>query len=300
MTTIVPSLIIGGASKSGTTALYYYLKQHPGACVSEKKELHFFSRPFLEAMTAGPGDKYILSEIPNSFEQYLSYYASANNRIAIDISPSYLFHYQSAMVLHELAPEAKVVFILRNPVDKAFSQYVHLLGAGRETLSFDAALAAEPGRKAKGYSDMWLYRESGLYADALEYFFSVVGRSNVKVFYYEELLASPDVVLKEICGMVGLDTTFQFSPVHDVNRSGQPRSALVANLLAPNPFTFLLRRIIPMRIGRVVRKWLKDRNTGDKPSLSASSRDELTRYYASDIARVESLVGRASGWRPAS
>lgn len=293
-----PKLIIGGTSKSGTTALYYYLRQHPDMCLSAKKELHFFSRHWLEQSAAGPGDRYVLAEIPEAFEEYLEYFSHCDeSKIAVDISPSYLFYYQSANEIKKQLSDAKLVFILRNPADKVFSQYMHLVGEGRETLSFSEALEAENERKSKGYSDMWLYRESGFYSDAIEYFQLVLGKTNVKVFYHEEFLRDPAFVLREICVFAGVDDGVEFSPVSGVNRSGIPKSAFIAKLIAPNPLTYLLRRMLPQGLGRVVRKILRDFNAGKKPVLSKELRLALMAEFSDDIRKLELLVGRSNSWK---
>ncbi|NTU74013.1 sulfotransferase [Candidatus Roizmanbacteria bacterium] len=297
MSNIKPRLIVGGASKSGTTALFYYLRQHPDICLSAKKELHFFSRICLEQTSRGPGDRYVLAEIPNTFDEYMSFFNHCNGgKIAIDISPSYLYHYESADMIKTHLGEVKIVFILRNPVEKAFSQYMHLVGEGREKLGFEDALAKEDEREVARYSDMWLYKRSGFFADAIDHFFKVFGRDNVKVVFFEEFLSDPQGILHEICLFSGIDGEFRFEPVYDVNRSGHPKSALLAKLIAPNSLTYFLRRIIPQGIGRIGRKLIKDWNVADKPKLSDDIRSLLLTSYIDDIRRLELTLGRKSGW----
>lgn len=293
----VPRLIVGGASKSGTTALYYYLRQHPELCLPHKKELHYFSRAALASAAAGPGDRYVLAEIPPSFEAYLSHFGHCGRRpVAVDISPSYLFHHQAAEEMRRLLPDARLLFVLRNPADKAFAQYLHLVAAGRETLSFAAALAAEQQRLERGYSDIWLYRRSGCYAEALAHYADVFGPRNLVVFYHEELRVDPDALLRKLCAFAGVDPAFRFTPVAAANRSGTPRSALVAGIVGPTAFTHLLRRIVPRPLGRAVRRVVRDWNTGPKPALDEPTRAALLEEYREDICRVEALTGRASGW----
>lgn len=291
-------MIIGGAPKSGTTALYYYLRQHPGFCLSEKKELHFFSRLSLERSVGGPGDRFVLAEIPKSFEEYLSYFNQCDDhQMAVDISPSYLFHLETAERIYDHLPDARIVFILRNPVEKAFSQYTHLVGAGRESLAFEVAIEKEKDRQRQGFADMWLYRESGFYSKALGNYLKIFGSDSVRVFFYGEFLNEPARVLREICIFTGVDPNFPFQPVSGVNRSGSPKSILAAKLfLAPNALTYFLRRIVPQGIGRSVRKVVQDWNTGAKPALPEDIRASLLDGYRHDILSVEQLVGRPSGW----
>lgn len=289
-------IIVGGASKSGTTALFYYLMQHPEICMSKKKELHFFAREYLAKEVGGPGDKFILAEIPRDFDEYLSHYDFNGENVFFDISPSYLYHYKCADNISSVFPNAKLIFILRNPVDKVYSQYLHLVGAGREPLSFSDALEEEEKRKSIGFADMWLYKESGFYFEAASYFVNVFGRDNVLFFYHEELISNPDVVLEKICEFSGVDPSFKFEPVVEANKSGVPKSIILAKLLAPNAFTYFARRFLPKSLGRNIRKFLKSFNTGAKPNLSVDIRNRLSAVYQDDIHKLELLVGRKSGW----
>ncbi len=291
-------MIIGGAPKSGTTAIYYYLKQHPELLLSPKKELHFFSRIALEKTAGGPGDRHVLREVPSSFNEYLNYFPSeVRGRIAVDVSPSYLYHFMSANEITRLLPDAKIVFILRNPADKAFSQYLHLVGSGRENLSFSDALCCEKDRQQQGYADMWLYRESGFYANALSHYYHVFGQGRVRVYYYDDFRTNPEKVLRDIFSFAGIAEDVPLAPVTDVNRSGRPRSSLVSRVfLSPNWFTFLLRRIVPQGIGRLARKQIKDYNTGAKPGFPPNLRNSLLEDFRDDILRVEEILGRPSGW----
>lgn len=301
MTKIGPRLIIGGASKSGTTAIYYYLRQHPSFCLSEKKELHYFSRPSLAQAMFGPGDRFILAEIPGTFDEYLSFFNHCGDKaVAVDISPSYLFHFKAADEIKRHLGIVRIVFILRNPVDKAFSQYMHLFGEGLEKLSFEEALQKELERKERGYSDMWLYKSSGYYAKALAHYVQVFGRENIRTYYYEELLNAPHSVLKDICTLAGADPLFQFEAVSEVNRSGNPKSMLLAKLLGPNVVTYLLRRIIPRNMGRSLRKVVKELNTGARLTMNPHIREMLLSDYRDDIRQVEELAGHSSGWLPKS
>lgn len=293
----LPKLVVGGASKSGTTALSWYLQQHPDLCLSAKKELHYFSRGALERSCAGPGDRFVLAQIPQRFEDYLSHFDRCGNRpVAVDISPSYLYHHEAADEIHRRLPDARVLFMLRNPAEKAFAQYLHLVSAGRETLGFEAALAVEQQRAERGFSDIWLYERSGHYADALEHFARVFGPGRFAVFYHEEFRSDPGAVLAGMCAFAGVAPDFRFTPVPTVNRSGKPKSALVASLVGPTALTHFLRRILPQPLGRAVRRVVRDLNTGPKPTLDGRTRTALLEGYRADIRRVEALVGRPSGW----
>lgn len=290
-------LIVGGASKSGTTALYYYLKQHPEICVPRRKELHYFAREQLAARTGGPGDGNVLAELPRSLAAYLEFFSHCQaGQIGADISPSYLFHRQSAKAIVECVTDPRLVFILRNPADKAFSQYVHQLAAGRETLSFEHALEEERNRRRLGYGDMWLYRESGFYSESLHEFVRVFGPERVRIYYFEEFLSNPSALLSDICKFCGIADGFSFALVADANPTGTPRSRLLAQLIAPNALSSRLKNVLPPEFAQRLKRWVKVANLAGKPRLNPKLRHELLQGYRSDIEGVQQIVGRATRW----
>ena len=291
-------LIVGGASKSGTTALFDMLKQREEFFLPAKKELHHFSWPFLAKTQAGPGDAHVMAEIPQDLAAYLACFdGKTPGQVAVDISPSYLFHAGAAKAMARDLPEVKLVFILRRPDQKVFSQFVHLVGEGRETLSFEEALEAEPVRKAEGYSDMWLYRESGYYAESISKFQKALGKDRVLVVLFDEFREDPAGVLGRICRFAGLSGDLAFDTAVEANVSGAPRSVLLARLTAPNGFTRLMRRLLPTRLGTVLRRAVRSANTGAKPTMAAETQQALRAGYEADIAALEIAIGRPTGWR---
>lgn len=290
-------LIVGGASKAGTTALYDMLRQRPDFFLPKRKELHYFSRPFIEGTTNGPGDAAVLAEIPDTLDTYFAHFADKRpGQIAVDVSPSYLFHHASAAAIERELPSVKIVFILRRPEEKVFSQYTHLVGEGRETMSFEDALGAEANRKAAGYSDIWLYAESGYYADAVMAFQAALGPGRTMIVLFDDFRRDPGSVLRDICLFVGLDGRQEFRTELESNVSGAPRSVLLARLIGPNAFTNLLRRILPSQLGRIARRALRAANSAGKPILNPETRNMLKGIYAEDISRLETLIGRKTGW----
>ncbi len=298
MTTHYPQLIVGGASKSGTTALYYYLNQHPEFFLPSKKELHFFSRDYLSQTVGGKGDRFILAEIPTTFQNYIDFFNDAQEtQIGVDISPSYLFHYKCAGKIIKRLPEIRIVFILRNPVDKIYSQYLHLVSTGRETLSFSQALDHEKHRENIGYSDMWLYKKSGYYADAIKHFISVMGKKRVRIYYYEEFINNRTEVLADVCKFAGVDSSFQFTGIKQVNRSGLPKSKIISSLfLSPGRLSYLMRRIIPHNIGKKLRETIKNLNTGEKPGLAPDMKRKLANLYKDDLIQLEKIIKKKCNW----
>ena len=120
----LPNFLIIGAAKSGTTALYRYLYDHPEIYMSERKELHYFSYPETSKLTKGPHTYKRLSV--STLAEYMTFFDGARDEIAIgEASPSYLYLPGTAERIYQLLPNVKIIAILRNPVERAFSAYMH-------------------------------------------------------------------------------------------------------------------------------------------------------------------------------
>ena len=135
-----------------------------------RKELHFFSTPELVRMVNGPGDARIPDVIVHDEAVYLAEFADLDPGLAhiADVSPSYLQNPAAARRIHDFAPDARIVILLRDPAPKIFSQYTHLWSEGRETLAFHEAFAKSAERRAAGWSTMFDYEAGGRYAEAVE------------------------------------------------------------------------------------------------------------------------------------
>ena len=132
-----PNFFIVGAGKSGTSSLYEYLKQHPQIFMSEFKEPLFFVPP-----------SEVKDHLYKSKENYLALFDKVDKEIAIgESSTPYLFYRESAKRIKNEIPEVKIIILLRNPVELAFSMYLHEIRTGAERLSFKNAIKVEKKRK---------------------------------------------------------------------------------------------------------------------------------------------------------
>jgi len=190
----LPDFLIIGAQKAGTTALYAYLRWHPEVTGPSFKEVSFFDRHY----TRGP--KWYRAHLPARPRQWLARQRYGRWPLVGEASPSYLFHLQVPDRVATLVPQARLIAVLRNPVDRAFSQYQHEVALGREPLSFEDALDAEEERmrgeveRMKGdpsyFSDAWwnhTYVSRGRYAEQLEHWFAAFPRERILVLLSDEL-----------------------------------------------------------------------------------------------------------------
>lgn len=180
----LPGFLVIGAQKAGTTALYAYLRWHPEITGPSWKEVSFFDRHWWR------GEAWYRGQFP----------LRASGRLVGEASPSYLFHPLAPERARALVPEAKLVALLRDPVERAYSQYQHEVALGREPLSFEDALDAEEERTRgeverlvadpRYFSRAWwdhTYATRGLYAEQLERWLAVYPREQLLVLTTDEL-----------------------------------------------------------------------------------------------------------------
>jgi sulfotransferase family protein len=194
----LPDFLIIGAQKAATTALYAYLRWHPGITGPSFKEVSFFDRHYAR------GEAWYRAHLPARPRLWLVKQRHGTWPLVGEASPSYLFHPLAAQRAAELMPRAKLVAVLRNPVDRAFSHYQHEVALGREELSFEEALDQEDVRmqgelermvrEPEYFSHAWwnhTYLARGRYAEQLERWFAAFPRDQVLVLISEELLQEP-------------------------------------------------------------------------------------------------------------
>jgi hypothetical protein len=294
----LPNAVIIGAPKSGTTSLYFYLRQHPDIFLPKKKELHYFSYDLLAKNTAGPGDKNALSTLCDTWRAYVQHYTNVNHQsIVAEVSPSYLYFSETSERIREKLGRVRIVALLRNPAERAFSQYMHLKRANRERLSFFEALQVEEQRRLAGWGDMWRYAESSLYATRIKRYIEVFGEHNVKILLSEEFFSHPIRVSQDLFAFFDVDSAFVPDVSRAYNRTGTPRFGFLADALVKrNLLRILARRLIPERPRRSLRSFLIDVNKGDKGEIDSESRTYLQSVFREDILELERILGRKTHW----
>jgi hypothetical protein len=253
-----PDFIIAGAMRAGTTALASALGEHAEIFMATPKEPSFFAVAHGGLDFRGPGDQGFARDNISDWESYRRLFRDAGSRIRGEASAMYLSLPGVAADIRKRCPDVKIVIILRDPIDRAFSAWQYLRGQGREDLrGFTAGLVAEPDRRACGYGPMWWYVEASRYQIGLEEYFATFPKSQLLVFTTEELRRHSPAVMLRVCEFLGVDGA-HFEPTalrSEVNRSGVPRVEFLSRLLYPSHRVRApLSRITPPAMHRLVRR----------------------------------------------
>ncbi len=290
-----PSFFLIGAGKSGTTSLVYYLAQHPNLMVSDPKEPVFFQTEYQQGL-AYYWDKYFRGY---SGEKHAGEAAHQNSRLPY-----------VAKRIHESCPNAKILMICRQPVDRAFSAYWHNAVRKIERRSFEDAIQENLDRLQRGptfetedEAEFYAqgveqqrkdgqvrhasYVDSGYYARHLERYAALFGKDNIKVVFFEDLAQSPQATADRIWQFLGLNSV----PVVDEaaqNTTASPALATLTNLAFKIPG---VQNISPAFRAKV-RQRLAALMPGKKPKMSPQTRQDLIAHFAPENAHLEQFTGR--------
>ncbi len=278
----LPTFLIVGAAKAGTTSLYEYLAQHPAVFLPKYKEPHYFVNGYGFDLDA-----------------YLALFNGAAGKEARgEGSTSYLYCPESPAWIRDVLGPVKILILLRDPAERAFSLYSWMAMEGFEDAgTFEEALRREPARQTdeefirhnpEFYPDYWYY-SSGLYSEQVKRYYDTFGRGQVKVWLFEDLVKTPARVCTETFEFLGVDPTF--SPRLEVhNRSSMPWSV---------PLQYWLRtrasRYCPGALRAAAMRW--NNKWGGTPQKPAAALATLRERYREDVARLQDLIDRdLSAW----
>jgi hypothetical protein len=300
----MPNFLMIGGAKAGTSSLYAYLRQHPDVFLSEVRECDFFVLEGGTPRYSGPGDHIALRRYVTTLDQYQALFEGASGRRAVgESSDLYLDGDGAAERIRRHLPEARLIVILRNPVERAYSQFKHLVRDGRETLpTFEQALAAEEQRAANGWHPIWHLAGRGFYAGQLQKYLDLFPREQLSIHLYDDFVADPPKVMRALFEFLGVDPAFPVDMSLKYNVSGTPRSQLLHSFLAqPLAVKDVFKPLLPAPFRHRVRAKLMNRNiVPDRSRMSKATRRALTARFREDVLRLEALIGRDLGpWRAA-
>ena len=296
----LPDFLVAGVPKAGTTALHAALSRHPGLYMSPIKEPKFFLTDGPPPTRGGPGDALTYREHVWQRESYEALFDAAPPGVPRgESTPLYLYDRAAMRRVRDLIPAAKLIVILRDPVERAHSNWTHLWSAGLEPeRDFVRACAEEESRIAAGWASFWHYIGLGKYGEQLEYAFSLFPREQVLVLRYRLLVDEPSATLDRICAFLGVEAgvlteipreNVTAHPEHTLRHRaaalGMRAGAAAGRLLPGNAAAAATRRL---------ERFLQ-RGAGERQPLGWEQRQALLPKFEDDVKLLQKVLGEDFG-----
>jgi hypothetical protein len=271
----LPNFLIIGAMKAGTTSLHRYMADHPEVFMASPKELHFFSH-----------------RDARDIDWYEEHFAAAGAAIAIgEASASYTTYPDSVGVSSRVAariPDARLIYLVRQPIERMRSHYLHRVGAGKETAPIDEALLANP-----------IYVETSRYGERLREYLEHFPRERIMIVRSEALRDERDQVLRRIYRFIGVDDGWVPTSVErEFYRTADkrvPRPSIQS--LRRRPTARRLARRMPSALAKAGRRLATQEMGSEAGGINPDLRARLEDVVRDDVRRLRDIVGDGfDGW----
>ena len=296
----LPDFLVAGVPKAGTTALHAALSRHPGVYMSAIKEPKFFLTDGPPPAKGGPGDALTYREHVWERHEYEALFdAAPAGALCGESTPLYLYDRAALRRIRDTIPAAKFIVVLRDPVERAHSNWTHLWSAGLEPIGdFVRACAEEERRVTAGWASFWHYTGLGKYGQQLDYAFSLFPREQVLVLRYRRLVDEPAAMLDRICAFLGAETgvvteipreNVTAHPEHTVGHRAAAlgmRVGAAAGRLLPGDAAAAATH----RLERFLQRGRRERQP-----LSWEQRQALLPRFEDDIKLLEKVLGEDFG-----
>lgn len=286
---MLPTFLIAGAGKAGTTSLYRYAAEHPQVDVSAIKEPWFFTQEVGRNPGKGHTPQALTSNWNRGIEWYESLYSHAAAHNARGEASPYMARPDAPALIYKVIPQVKLVFILRHPVERVISHYWQDRKMARRLPSLDQGITHNHHLVQNQIV------ESG-YKEQLERFFRFFSREQVLILLFEDLPVRPYDLLGAMFHHIGVDPSFTPAEMLPYNSRAAPR--LPSLHRAAKPVSSALKtsslpggvKTVLLNAGRFVAS--ANLTTPKGASMSSDTRAQLVQHYERDTSYVESLIGR--------
>lgn len=271
---IIPNFLVVGATKAATTWLYQCLNLHPEVFVPSLKEVNYFSEGY-----------------DRGNQWYLSYFKNVRDEKAVgELSPSYLMSDRSPQRIYSFNPNIRLIFMLRNPIERAYSHYCMELRYQTVSENIDRECNLES-----------IIAQEGLYYQHISKFTRLFPQENLKFIIYDDVKTKPKQVLADIFGFLGVNPEFENTDFFQQHYTKQPRQrfdrlyiSLVAIYRWLNNNSQLGRKILSTFKDKGLNDTFHQLNSVEKeyPQFSASKKKELADFYREDVRQLSALIDR--------
>ncbi len=293
---VLPNFLVIGAPKAGTTALHAALQRHPALYMSPVKEPKFFLTDGPPPTRGGPGDVQTYREHVWRRADYEALFAPAPpEALRGESTPFYLYDRAAQRRIRAVIPKARLIVVLRDPVERAHSNWTHLWSAGLDPIGDVVSACGEERRRiAAGWAPFWHYVSLGRYGEQLEHLFTLFPKDQVLVFRYRDLVDRPADTLDRICLFLGVESGILTEvPRENVTAHPDPtrRHRLLSGALRASA---AIGRVLPDRLGSAITEPLEgllQKEGRPRQPLTWAQRQELIGYFADDNALLQRVTG---------
>jgi hypothetical protein len=306
----LPNFFIVGAPKAGSTSLYHYLDQHPDVFMSPVKEpCYFASELRLENFSEEEQprvrremralDEYLRGSLTekrfgglvSDWESYCRLFRNVTAERAIgEASVCYLWSETAAANIRERIPDARILMVLRNPVERAFSQYLHALSVGLVCRGFREQVEANLHSSSKKFGSSYPFLEFGLYYEQVKRYLEMFPSDRVRIYLYDEYQRDAGRVVTDIFAFIGVDSSFAPAMNERHLEFRIPKYVRATQLLKRTGVWFGVRDLSPEPVRRLLRK------AALRPPralrMTPEDRAFLIDYYRDDIHQLSTLLKR--------
>jgi len=290
---VAPDFFVIGAGRSGTTSLHQYLSQHPQIFLAPKNPSFYYA-----CTPTGTPFENDRSRMPSYFipdaHQYSQLFADApEGAITGEVSPVYLASTRVAPRIAKHQCSAKLIALLRNPVDRVYSRYVARHRDGLEkTATFEDLVAREISEPIVRDDAHASYLPGGMTSHFLQTYFDVFPRENIAVYFHEDLASDAGGLMHRICRFLGVPEDFDFDVSRIHNRGGgRIKNHSVGRIWAASePLRRMVRPLLPKTFRDGALRQITAQT--ERIAIRPETRQRLVKLYRDDIGRLQELTGR--------
>ena len=291
----LPNFLIVGAAKSGTSSLHNYLNQHHQVFMpSYNKEGMKVKEP-----------RFLIKDLVHhrlhngiwTFEEYQSLFDDVKDEKAIGESTVlYLYYYKHAInnIKHYLGEDVKIIVMLRNPADRAYSAFHHVSRGFKENNSFEKSLEIEKGRmeREENLTPMVMYKEMGMYYEMVKAYMESF--KNIHIIFYEDFRDNIESEMNKIYNFLGISNNIKidFITKHNVGGKKWKNEKMKHVFMKDNPMKSILKSALPKKFRKGIRHHLVNASTNKVVPMKEEVRKGLNDYFKPDIKKLSELLNK--------
>ena len=291
----LPNFLIVGAAKSGTSSLHNYLNQHPQVFMpSYNKEGMKVKEP-----------RFLIKDLVQhrlhngiwTFEEYQSLFDDVKDEKAIGESTVlYLYYYKHAIknIKHYLGEDVKIIIMLRNPADRAYSAFQHVSRGFKENNSFEKSLEIEKGRmeREENLTPMVMYKEMGMYYEMVKAYMESF--KNIHIIFYEDFRDKIESEMNKTYNFLGISNNIEidFTTKHNVGGKRWKDEKMKHVFMKDNPMKSILKSVLPEKLSKGMRNKLVNASTNKVEPMKGETRKGLNDYFRQDVKKLSELLNK--------